>query len=583
MWQAASVAVTTILALIFTYLVRATAYRQGIVAAPRSDRWHKRPTALLGGIAIYLSFIAGFLIFAPTQWHAYTILFAGTILFATGLIDDLVQLKPYIKLVMQLVASSIVVFGGLQLPWTSIEVVNYFITILWLVGITNAVNLLDNMDGLSGGIALIACIFLAINFLLNGQHAESILPFMLAGAIAGFLCYNFNPATIFMGDCGSMFLGFTLGGMALMADMWRTRNISAVLLTPVLILVIPIFDTVVVTVTRKLSGKPVSQGGRDHTSHRLVALGMSEQRAVLMLYLFATLSGVLALLVRQMRIEVTLILVAGFALSVLFLGLYLGKVRVSDEGEESSGTLVDVLTGFPYRRRFFEILLDFCLFVLAYYSAYLLRFEGDLPAEQVAIFIKTLPIFIAIQLLMFLAFGVYRGIWRYVGVDDLIIIVKAVFIGAGSSGLAAMLWYKFQGPSRAVFILNGVLLLVFVCASRISFRLLGALIVGKRRATPDARPVVIYGAGDGGEMLIRELLNNPSHRYQPVGFIDDDMNKTGKILRGYRIFSSEDLPELINEHGVSEVLISSVKVPESKLDDLRGLGVALKRLRIQIE
>jgi UDP-GlcNAc:undecaprenyl-phosphate GlcNAc-1-phosphate transferase len=554
-----------------------------MVAAPRNDRWHRKPTAMMGGLAIYLSFIASFLIYTPTFWRAYPIIVAGTILFAIGVIDDLIQLKPYIKLVMQLVASSIVVFGGFYLPWTSIEVVNYFITFLWLIGITNAVNLLDNMDGLAGGIAVIACVFLAINFLFNGQIVESLLPLIMAGAIIGFLWFNFNPASIFMGDCGSMFLGFTLGGMALLSDTSRTRNISAVLIAPVLILTIPIFDTSVVTITRKLSGRPVSQGGRDHTSHRLVALGMSERRAVLMLYLFAAISGTLALLVRQMRIEVTILLIAGFALTVLFLGLYLGKVRVYDEGKGTGGTLVNVITGFPYRRRIFEILLDFCLIVLAYYSAYLLRFEGELPDEQWAIFIKTLPIFIAIQIFSFLACGVYRGIWRYVGVDDLIVVAKAVLIGAASSGLATMVLYKFQGPSRAVLILNSLLLLFFVGASRISFRLLAALIVGKRSAAPDSRPVVIYGAGDGGEMLIRELINNPAYRYQPVGFIDDDISKTGKLLRGYRIFSSRDLPELIIEHGVSEVLISSIKVPESKIDDLRGLGVGLKRLRIQIE
>lgn len=580
---AAGVAFTTLLSFVFTYLVGNTAHRYGIVAIPRNDRWHQRPTALMGGIAIYLAFVVGLLFSAPVLWRALPILIAGTILFATGVVDDLVQLKPYIKLVMQLVASSIVVFGGLSLPWTSIDVVNYLITIFWLIGITNAVNLLDNMDGLSGGIALIACLFLAINFILNGQVTESALPLMLAGAIVGFLWFNFNPASIFMGDCGSMFLGFALGGIALLSDMSRTRNVSAVLLTPVLILLIPIFDTCVVTVTRKLSGRPVSQGGRDHTSHRLVALGISERRAVLMLYLFAAISGTLSLMVRQMRIEVTLLIISGFALTVLFLGLYLGKVRIYEKGEDSSGVLVDVLTGYPYRRRFLEILLDFSLILLAYYGAYLLRFDGDLPAEQFTIFIRTLPIFVAIQILAFLACGVYRGMWRYISVDDLILVVKAVSIGAGVSCLATMLLYKFQGPSRAVFILNGLLLLLFVGASRISFRMLAAVIVGKRLATPDSRPVVIYGAGDGGEMLIRELLNNPAYRYQPIGFIDDDVSKKGKILRGYQIFSSKDLPELINEHGVSEVLVSSGKVPESKLDYLRGLGVALKRLRIQLE
>ncbi len=583
MWLAVSAAVTALLSLGLTYLVRMAARRYGIVAYPRRDRWHQKPTALMGGIAIYLAFIGGFLVFAPGLTRSYPILIAGTLLFLTGAIDDMVQLKPYIKLVMQLVAASLIVFSGLYLPWSQIEPLNLFLTVFWLVGITNAINLLDNMDGLAGGISLIACVFLAINFLLNGQTTEALLPLIMAGAIAGFMWFNFNPASIFMGDCGSMFMGFMLGGMALLSGVQRTRNITAVLLTPVLILMIPIFDTLVVTVTRKLSGRPVSQGGRDHTSHRLVALGMSERRAVLTLYLFAAISGALALMVRQMRIEITLLLVPGFALLVLFLGLYLGKVRVYEDVVETNGTLIGVLTGYPYRRRFFEVLLDFFLIVLAYYGAYLLRFEGELPPDQVKIFIATLPLVVSIQIFAFLAGGVYRGLWRYVSIDDLVTIAISVFSGSAVSGLVILATYRFSGPSRAVFILNALLLLVFVGLSRISFRVLATLIVGHRNGTPDARPVVIYGAGDGGEMLIRELLNNPELHYLPVGFIDDDRTKVGKILRGYQIFSCKDLPELMNVHGVSEVLISSVKVPESKMAYLRSMGVSLKRLRIQIE
>jgi UDP-GlcNAc:undecaprenyl-phosphate/decaprenyl-phosphate GlcNAc-1-phosphate transferase len=583
------VAVTAALGLIFTFLVRHCALRLGIVAAPRRDRWHSRPTALMGGVAIYLAFVIGCFIFAHDLSRAYPILIAATLLFGVGIVDDIRQLKPYVKLVMQVVAASVVVFGGLRLPgtiWTSWGA--DFITIFWLVAITNAINLLDNMDGLAGGISLIACVFLAVTFLVNGQTAEAALPLILAGAVAGFLRFNFNPASIFMGDCGSMFLGFALSGIALLSDFGRARNLVSVLATPVLILTIPIFDTLVVAVTRKLSGRPVSQGGRDHTSHRLVALGMSERRAALLLYLFAALSGVMALAVRQMAIWGAMALIAGFALSVLFIGLYLGKVGVYEQGrntnlEVACGTLVDPLGNFSHRRRTVEILLDTLLVTLAYYCAYLLRFDGDMPGEQIAIFLRTLPPLMAIQILSFLIGGVYKDIWRYAGGNELAILAFAVFVGSAVSGLAVLFFYEFHGPSRAVFILNGVLLLVFVGASRVSFRMIAALIAGLRQPSPDARPVLIYGAGDRGEILIRELLNNPAYCYQPVGFIDDDARKAGRLLRGYRIFSSDDLPALISLHRVSEILVSSLKVPESRLDGLRNMGVGLKRLKIDLE
>jgi len=572
------------LSLILTLIARAASPRVGFVAAPRQDRWHQKPTAMLGGAAIYVAFVIGYLTFAPKLAGAYAILAAGTLLFLTGLVDDIVHIKPYAKLVLQMIASATIVFFGLHLPWVDYQWINDVLTIFWLVGITNAINLLDNMDGLAGGVSLISSVFLAITFLLNGQSSAAILPALLGGAVLGFLVFNFNPASIFMGDSGSMFLGFVLAGTALLADTARFRSLTSVLLTPVLILMIPIFDTCFVTLARKLSGRPISRGGRDHTSHRLVALGISERRAVMMLYLFATCSGVLALAVRWLETTVVLALIPLFSLLVLFLGLYLGKVRVYEEGAQPEGLrIINVIADFSYKRRVFEVLLDVALVALAYYGAFVLRWDGNLPNEQLQIFLRTLPLVIIVQMAFFLFGGVYRGLWRYVGINDLLVIARAVVAGATVSTIVVFLMYWFRGPSRAVSLLYMLLLLVFVSVSRASFRMLKALIVGRANVDPDAKPVLIYGAGDGGELLIREILNNPEHRYAPVGFVDDDDRKAGKLIHGYRIFDSNDLPGLIRTYGISEVLISSFKVPDAKLDILRRMGVGFKKMSIRIE
>src|SRR5580765_4437352 len=319
--------ITLAISLLLTPLVRAVARKRGAVAQPSGDRWHSRPTALLGGVAIYSALVAGCLIFAHSlPVGSKLILFTATVVFLAGLVDDLKGLSPPVKLVVQLVVAAVAVYFGRRLPWTGSHTVNIFITIFWLVGITNAINLLDNMDGLAGGISLISCVFLTITFLLNGQTANALLPAMLGGAILGFLFFNFNRASIFMGDSGSMFLGFALGELALLSDYDRTRNVGSVLLTPVLLLLIPILDTCVVAITRKLEGRPVSQGGRDHTSHRLVALGVSERRAVLLLCALSAVSGMVALQVRGMKLSVMLPLVAAFMLVVLFIGLYLARL-----------------------------------------------------------------------------------------------------------------------------------------------------------------------------------------------------------------------------------------------------------------
>ena len=306
----------------------------------------------------------------------------------------------------------------------------------------------------------------------------------------------------------------------------------------------------------------------------------------MMLYVFAAFSGSLALMVRVLETSVVLVLIPIFALLVISLGFYLGKVQVyeDDGGTGLSGkTIVSAITDFPYKRRVFEVMLDVLLVALAYYGAYLLRWDGGFSGEQVSIFLKTLPLMIVIQMAFLLIGGVYRGLWRYMDIDDLLVIVKSVLAGTAAAALVVFVMYWFRGPSRAVFLLDILLLMSFIAASRLSFRIMRSLIVGRTQSRPDAVPVLIYGAGDAGALLVRELLNNPSHHYAPVGFIDDDNSKAGKLIHGYRIFGSGEVSQAVSSLGVSEVLISSAKVPDYKVDHLRRMGINPRKLSIRIE
>ena len=276
--------IAALVAAVLTYAVRELAHKIGFVAKPKADRWHKRPTAMMGGAAIFLATALMYTAFVPKTKESL-ILFAGsTFLFIVGLVDDILHIKPYQKLAGQLIGATFVVGMGLKLPITGYELVDIWITVFWIIGITNAVNLLDNMDGLAAGIAAIASISLSFSFAANGQTAELALIAVFIGSLLGFLVFNFNPASIFMGDCGSMFVGFLLSTSVLLNQTGgRSRGLVPILAVPVLILFVPIFDTTFVTVLRKLWGKKASEGGRDHTSHRLVALGLSERNAVMML------------------------------------------------------------------------------------------------------------------------------------------------------------------------------------------------------------------------------------------------------------------------------------------------------------
>ena len=584
-----AVAASFVLALVLTPLVRALARRFGFVAAPKTDRWHKKPTAMLGGAAIWLSVIITYAVFISGTTYGKFILLASTFLFTVGLIDDLLHIKPYQKLIGQVMGAAYVVYYGLSLPWTGSVLLNMALAIFWLIGITNAINLLDNMDGLASGIAVIAAGFLALSFVNSGQYTEALVMLIFAGALLGFLIYNSNPASIFMGDCGSMFIGFFLASSALInLSGGRSRSFLPVLAVPILVLFIPIFDTTFVTLLRKLSGRSASVGGRDHTSHRLVALGMSERHAVLMLWGFAGLSGVLAILVQRARLDVSLAAIAVFTILLTLVGVYLAGVKVYDESEAEMALkekpLFTFLVDVSYKRRVFEVLLDVVLVILSYWTAYAIKFPPASPAWK--LFIRTLPVLVFVKMSVFLVMGVYRGLWRYTGMSDMVVFAKAVVVGSVASVLMVLFVFRFEGFSRTVFAIDAVLMFLLLAGSRMAFRLFRQMLpaVGPR----DGRRVLIYGAGDGGELLLRELRNNRELNLSPVGFLDDDPAKSGKVIHGLRVFGGNgDLVSVCAQHDIDEVVISSIKMTEERVQEvLRSCTerhIAVKRMRITIE
>lgn len=576
-----------------TPVVRAMARQFKAVALPKSDRWHQKPTAMFGGIAIYVSVISTILMFLPQSRETWAVIGASTGLFILGFVDDLLQIKPYQKLIGQLLAASAIVYMGLVLPWTGSFVANMFITFFWLVGITNAINMLDNMDGLAAGVSAIASFFLAANFFLNGQVTEALMLLIFAGGLAGFLIYNHSPASIFMGDCGSMFIGFFLASTALLSAQGgggRSRSVIAVLAVPVLLLCIPIFDTTFVTVMRKLAGRAASQGGRDHTSHRLVALGLSERHAVWMIYAFASLAGVLALLVRQVQLDVSLAAIAGFSTILALLGVYLAKVRVYSDEEMAVAQqkpLVSLLFDLSHKRRIFEVGLDLVFIVLAQYSAYAFVFG---PANQASpswqLFLQTLPVIVAVKLFTFLGMGMYRGMWRYASLTDMFLFTKTVTLSSATSVLLVVVLFRFDGFSRTVFLLDGLFLLFLCSSGRFAFRFLRKVLPAPHAKT--GKRVLIFGAGDGGELTFRELVNNSELQYIPVAFVDDDPLKTGKLRHGLQVYSGDQsLADICTEKRVQEVFLSTLRISMARLrrivSECESAGVAVKRLRIEID
>src|SRR5512135_2584075 len=279
-------ATALVLAIGSTPLARNLAVRAGVLANPGGHRTHPSPIPMLGGLAIYGAFLIALFLFADRFFIPQLI---GIIVGATwvsflGLWDDRVGLPAWVKLTGQIFGGLILIVTGVTVDLLHVPVLDAAITLFWVVGITNAMNLLDNMDGLSGGVAAVAASFFLLISALNGQYLVGSLSAAMLGAALGFLVYNFNPATIFMGDAGSLFLGFVLAAVGI-----KLRFPAAYIYTwfiPIMVLGLPIFDTSLVFISRLRRGlNPLTHPGTDHLSHRLVARGMSKREAVLTLYL----------------------------------------------------------------------------------------------------------------------------------------------------------------------------------------------------------------------------------------------------------------------------------------------------------
>ncbi|MGD8474244.1 MAG: MraY family glycosyltransferase [Anaerolineae bacterium] len=287
-----------------TPLVRRIALRLGVTDQPNARKIHVNPIPLLGGVAIYGAFIAALLLFGDRFRinELLSILIGASLMSFLGVWDDRRSLSPLLKLVGQFLAASILVISGVYIgtfPW---EALNIAVTLLWVVVVTNAMNLMDNMDGLSGGIGAVAAIFFLLLAAMNDQYLVGALSAALVGACLGFLVYNFNPASIFMGDAGALFLGFILAAVAIKLRFPEGVQIVT-WMVPVLILGLPLFDTALVIVSRLRRGlNPLTTPGKDHTSHRLVALGYTRREAVLICYLICAGLGVIALFITEASI-----------------------------------------------------------------------------------------------------------------------------------------------------------------------------------------------------------------------------------------------------------------------------------------
>ncbi len=341
---------TFLLALVITAaatpLAIKVAPKIGAVDVPKdSRRMHTRPIPRFGGIAIYLGMLAGFFRLGQFNEQTFGLLIGSTCILLLGIYDDIKGLRPKVKLAGQIACAAILYFNTIQirgmanvLPWgpwyiAFPKVIAFLVTVIWIVGITNTINLIDGLDGLAAGITCISCLSVAYTAYVTEREVTCTIILGLAGATLGFLLWNFYPAKIFMGDAGSMLLGYLLASVSLIGDKPTKGTTLFATIIPILILALPIFDTAFAIVRRMANHKPIMQADKGHLHHRIMAMGFGQRRTVLALYSISTIMGVAGILwTLHVRLACGVLALTAGMLIFIFLGI--GIVREPEEKHE---------------------------------------------------------------------------------------------------------------------------------------------------------------------------------------------------------------------------------------------------------
>ena len=619
-------------------LIRKYSFKAGWVSLPRTDRWHRTPTPTMGGIAIFLAVFSGvflaliFLVFltpassakelpAPgVLFKAWGFLIGSIFIFFLGWYDDVKHISPPAKLIGQIIAAAIVISLGYTTHFFTPKISNNLVaqlpntvlTFIWLVGITNAINLLDNMDGLAGGISFITTLLLGYLFWRAGNYSLVLVCAAISGSLIGFLIFNYPPASIFMGDSGSMFLGFTLACLAIVRQP-QASNVFGVLGVPTLLFLLPILDTILVALTRLLRGESPLQGGRDHTSHRLIAFGLTEHQTLWFLYATAIFSGVVAIAIEAIGYWLSLVLVPVVVVGLALTAAYLGGMKLSEPGlspksdqgqpvlalnpaARRRNPLMRVIVNLTYKRRILEVILDFVIIVLAFYMAFLTRYSLQLSNIRLVLFSQALPVVLVVTYLVLFLNSIYKGVWRYISTDDFLQYLKAAIIAAMFSAVCVYLLYylntevqktsPWTAYSPTLFLLYAIFLFLGLSATRSSFKVLDRFAVMRNRKTGER--VVILGTGSTGEMALRWILMNPEMNYHPIGFIEEDPLLAGRTIHGVAILGDMQLlSSLLAEQQVDGVILVQGSTMQASCADAVKLaqekGCWVRRFSLEFE
>jgi UDP-GlcNAc:undecaprenyl-phosphate GlcNAc-1-phosphate transferase len=394
-----------------------------------------------------------------------------------------------------------------------------------------------------------------------------------------------------MGDSGSLFLGFTLSSLAI-ARIPQASNLLAIMGVPTMLFLLPILDTSLVTITRLLRGQSPAHGGKDHASHRLIAFGLSERQAVLILYLVALISGILGIVIESINYTISLIFIPILLITLALLTSYLGRLQVVPPGaeiKEPRRSFTHFIVNLTYRGRILEVSLDLLLISISYYLSYWIHFGSNVDILNEDMFLNSLPIAVVGSYLSFFVFGLYRGVWQYYDSRDIVRYLRAAF-GAVFiiAGVMAIIYYPL-GISYRVFVIFVLLLIIGLIITRSSFTILDRFSTNQLREQIKEIPVLIYTANEAGVMLHQWLLQSSDQQMKIIGFLDDDPYKTGREILGVPVFGKPDeIESILRSNEIEGILLTSEHLIHGErlerfLSKCSDMGVWVKTLRLEFD
>lgn len=604
-----------LLSLLLTPLVIKLAVKLGAIDKPDPRKVHKKITPRLGGLAVSVSVMIslGAMLFIFPQLYADAIAhfqqlaivgFGVLLIVCLGVIDDINELKPGIKFAVQFLAAILIYIAGFKISnitnplgagVLNVELIDFPLTVLWIVGIMNAFNLIDGLDGLAAGIATIACISIFIVASVGGELWAAILAVTLAGSLIGFLKYNFNPASVFLGDTGSLFIGISLAILSIQS----TTKISTgfAVLFPLLVLALPITDTIISMIRRLFASflhdnnpaiKPslvrrlygMFSPDKSHIHHQLLSLGLSHRNTVVLLY---AVSGIFAmggfLLTRANTLEQSLAITGIF---IFLLIAFIRKLKYHEIAIFNNGLMIPFYERWILNHRTLTTAADITFIVISFILSYTL--VSSLLTVELAFF-STLILFLSVQFFVFFLNGLYKEEIKQFGIGNALHVVGTV----GYSVLAVAFIISIINPVPLLklvqfMVLNFYFLLTLVLGYRIAYHALSFLF---NRDKQTGENVLIYGANENGTMLLHKINNSPN-TIKVIGFLDDDPDLKDKMIYGYPILGGHwNLHKIASLNRINSIFICKDSIKSENLKRLKMIAeknnISLKKLLVSFE